>query len=80
MIWGSEKAVETRNELWIKTKILAVTALTTLDDTETNKVFDETSKHSVLKLAKEALEAWVDGIVCSPMEAQLLRDVFHQNL
>lgn len=71
-----KKAVETRNELWIKTKILAVTALTTLDDSETNKIFDETSKHSVLKLTKEALEAWVDGIVCSPMEAQLLRDVY----
>lgn len=71
-----KKAVEIKNELWIKTKILAVTALTTLDDSETNRVFDETSKHSVLKLAKEALEAWVDGIVCSPMEAQLLRDVY----
>lgn len=71
-----KKAVDTRNELWIKTKILAVTALTTLDDSETNKIFDETSKHSVLKLAKEALRAGVDWIVCSAMEAQLLRDVF----
>ena len=71
-----KKAVDTRNKLWIKTKILAVTALTTFDDTETNRIFDETSKHSVLKLCKEALDAWVDWIVCSPMEAQLLRDVF----
>ncbi len=71
-----KKAVETRNSLWMKTKIFAITALTTLDDLETNKIFDETSKHSVLKLAKEALQAWVDGIVCSPMEAQILRDVY----
>ncbi len=71
-----KKAIDTRNELWIKTKILAVTALTTMDDQETNRIFDETSKHSVLKLAKEALDAWVDWIVCSPMEAELLRDVY----
>ena len=70
------KAVETRNELWIRTKIFAVTALTSLDDEKTNRIFDENSRHTVLKLAKLALEAWVDGIVCSPMEAQLLRDVF----
>jgi orotate phosphoribosyltransferase len=47
-----------------------------LDDSETNAIYDENSKHTVLKLAKEALEAWVDWIVCSPLEAQLLRDVF----
>jgi hypothetical protein len=31
--------------------------LTTLDDSETNAIYDENSKHTVLKLAKEALEA-----------------------
>jgi orotidine-5'-phosphate decarboxylase len=73
---GLKKAVDTKKEKGIKTKIFAVTALTTLDDSETNRIFDENSKHSVLKLAKEALDAWVDGIVCSPMEAQLLKDVY----
>ena len=59
-------------------KILAVTALTTLTDDDTNIIFDENRKHSVLKLAKEALEAWVIWIVCSPKEAQVLRDVFSE--
>jgi len=73
-----KKAIEKRDEISClkHVKILAVTTLTTFDDSQTNIIFDETSKHSVLKLAKEVLKAWVDGIVCSPMEAQLLRDVY----
>jgi hypothetical protein len=31
--------------------------LTNLDDFETNKIYDENPKYTVLKLAKEALEA-----------------------
>jgi len=71
-----KKAVEKRNELWLNVKILAVTALTSLTDADTNIIFDENRKKSVLKLAKEALRAWADWIVCSPKEAQILRDVF----
>jgi len=71
-----QKLMAEKVALWLKTKIFAVTALTSLDDTDTQAIFDETAKHSVLKLAKEALEAGVDGIVCSPKEAQILREVF----
>jgi len=77
---GGEKmiraAVEKKNELWLKTKILAVTVLTTLWESWAQASFDETAKHGVLKLAKMALENWADGIVCSPLEAPILRAVY----
>jgi orotidine-5'-phosphate decarboxylase len=41
----------------LNTKIFAVTALTSLEDEDTQKIYDETAKYTVLKLAKEALEA-----------------------
>jgi orotidine-5'-phosphate decarboxylase len=71
-----QNVVETRDNLWLKIKIFAVTALTSLDDWDTNIIYDENSKYTVLKLAQEALDAWVDWVVCSPLEAQLLRDVY----
>ena len=40
----------------IKTKILAVTALTTLTDKQVRKVYRDTPKHVVLGLTKIALE------------------------
>jgi len=41
----------------MNTKILAVTALTSLGESGTQDIFDETAKHAVLKLAGEALRA-----------------------
>jgi len=73
---GMKQMVERRNELWIKTKILAVTVFTTFDDWESIKTLNETVKHQVLKSVKNALEAWVDGIVCSPLEAEMIREVY----
>ena len=71
-----KEAVKVRDELGLKTKILAVSALTSLDDSDTNQIFDENAKHSVLKLAKSGLKAWIDWIVCSPLEVEALRNVF----
>lgn len=71
-----KRLMDEKQKLWLTTKIFAVTALTSLDDSDTQTIFDETSKHSVLKLAKDALEAWVDWIVCSPLESQILREVY----
>lgn len=69
-------AVETRDHLGLKTKIFAVTALTSLERTDTQNIYDEDPKHAVLKLTKLALDAWVDGIVCSAQETSILRSIF----
>ena len=73
---GIRAWVQKRNELGLKTKILAVTALTSLWEDGTQRIFNETTKHAVLKLAKIALDAWADGIVCSPLEVDVLREVY----
>lgn len=72
-------AVETRNSLWLDIDLLAVTALTTLWDNGTQRIFGDNVKHTVLKLAKDALDAGMDGIVCSPQEATMLRAVFWED-
>lgn len=69
-------AVKKRNELWLKTKLLAVTVFTSMDDDDSRGVYNENVKHEVLKLSKLALSSWMDGIVCSPIEAEMLREVF----
>ncbi len=71
-------AVERKKELWLNTKILCITVLTTLWEKGAQQSFDETAKHWVLKLAKLALESWADGMVCSPLEAPILRAVYSE--
>lgn len=76
--WRSmiKSAIDTRNELWLKTKIFAVTALTSLEEADTQSIYDENARYAVLKLTKLALDAWVDGIVCSAQETSMLRNIF----
>jgi orotidine-5'-phosphate decarboxylase len=69
-------AVTKRDELGLSTKLLAVTVLTTLGDKWSHRVYGDNVKHAVLKLAKDALAAGMDWIVCSPQEATMLRGVF----
>jgi orotidine-5'-phosphate decarboxylase len=41
----------------LKTKILAVTILTSMDDNETYEIFEDNVKYNILKLAKLSIEA-----------------------
>ncbi len=54
--------------------VLAVTVLTSLDDTETQRIFGASSKEKVLQLVHDARTAGVDGIICSPQELRTLRE------
>ena len=55
-------------------KLVAITALTSFDETEWQEIGGELpiSKH-VVKLAKLAQSAGVDGVVASPQEAAMIR-------
>ncbi|MDA9129429.1 orotidine-5'-phosphate decarboxylase [Candidatus Gracilibacteria bacterium] len=70
------EAIKTRDELGLSFEIFAISALTTLEDSDTLTIYDAMSKHTVLKLSKLALESGVDGIVCSGRETAMLRKVF----
>jgi len=58
-----------------KPKILAVTVLTSMDENALKKIgIHDSMSSEVLKLAKLAREAGLDGIVASPAEAALIRE------
>lgn len=57
-------------------KILAITILTSMKDDEVSEIYDANRADSILRLAKSALEAGTDGLVCSPADAPMLRQVF----
>jgi orotidine-5'-phosphate decarboxylase len=56
------------------TEILAVTVLTSLDDGALRQIgFDRTAAEQVVRLARLAILAGVNGLVCSPREIELIR-------
>ena len=75
-----EAAVKKKNELWLKTKILGITPLTSLTQKDIEDIYDDTAKHATLKLTKIALESGLDGVVCSAHEIGILRWVFGDDM
>ena len=56
------------------TKVLGVSVLTSMDNKQTKKYFNESSVlHLVKKFAKSAKKNKLDGIVCSPKEIKYVR-------
>lgn len=71
-----KKVMAKKAELWLKTKILAVTVFTSMDDNETYEIYEDDVKNNILKLAKLSLNSWIDWLVCSPNDTKMLREVF----
>ncbi|MDA9954961.1 orotidine-5'-phosphate decarboxylase [Gammaproteobacteria bacterium] len=55
----------------IKTKIIGVSILTSLNDDDASVLFQSTTRDQVARLFKLANETAIDGIVCSPLELAL---------
>ncbi len=55
-----------------KIKVLAVTLLTSLDDTTSRAIYGAPIKSKIIQLALDAEEAGVDGLICSPCDLSLL--------
>lgn len=56
-------------------KIYAITALTSLSDEEIQRIYNRSRLEQVEVLARMALKAGVDGIVCSALELEHLRSI-----
>jgi len=54
-------------------KAWAVTVLTSMDAVDCELVYGNTPPAKVLQFARDALHAQMDGIICSPLELQMLR-------
>ncbi|MGQ9802025.1 MAG: orotidine-5'-phosphate decarboxylase [Candidatus Saccharicenans sp.] len=74
-----QKAVEAARETATKENkplplLLGVTVLTSLKDSDLQEIgFSSDSKNQVLRLAGLAVEAGIEGLVCSPQELEPLR-------
>lgn len=74
-VHGNEQILRAACEEKHDVKILAVTVLTSLDNSDIQDLGFETDVHSlVLSRARRALEAGCDGVISSGLEAQALRE------
>lgn len=73
---AKETSMKTAEELGIKPPLLiAVTILTSLGDPETREIgYVKTPQEMVVHLGKLTQESGLDGVVCSPLEAGLIRE------
>ena len=75
-ISGGLKMLKAVKSVSGKIKILGVTALTSLDNNDLKKIgYNRNLKQIVIKLAKIAKLAKLDGIICSPNEAKYLKKI-----
>ena len=64
-----------------RTEILAVTVLTSLDDGALRQIgFERTAAEQVVRLARIAVLAGVNGLVCSPHEIELIRQQIQERV
>jgi orotidine-5'-phosphate decarboxylase len=70
-----DAAAETADKLKLRrTLLIAVTVLTSLDDSDLGRVGQATpARDQVLRLAELTRESGLDGVVCSPQEIEPLR-------
>lgn len=69
---GYTRIVTPQKSFSVPSKILAVTVLTSLSDEDSKQIFGASSKSKVLEFAHMALEAGLDGIICSPWELMII--------
>ena len=73
---AKETSVKTANELGIEAPLLiAVTILTSLGDTEVDEIgYNKSAKDMVEHLGLLTDKAGLDGVVCSPLEAGIIKN------
>ncbi len=59
--------------------VLAVTALTSFDEEQFAKIYNDTIEHKAKQFAKEAYEARLDGVVCSAFESRVIKRITHED-
>ncbi len=70
-----KRAVEQKAKLWLTTKLLAITVLTSMKDTDSTETFNLGVNPQILQFARLAVKAGMDGFVCSPLEVDMIKDM-----
>jgi len=74
-------ALKTAKKISGKTKLIGVTILTSLDNKSLKEIgYSKGVKKIVLEQVKLAKKAKLDGIVCSPMEINLVKKIFKKEI
>ena len=71
---GGRDMIQAANEAKGDTKILGVSLLTSLDDSDTRELYNNDFKKQFDNLIHLAMETKIDGIVCSSQELELIKD------
>lgn len=74
------KLADKKKQLWLDNlNILWITLLTSLDSNDSMDVYARNSQETVLNLASIAYKSWIDWVVCSPLETQMLREIYWED-
>ena len=71
---GGRDMIQAANEAKGRIKILGVSLLTSLDDSDTRELYNNDFKKQFDKLINLAMETKIDGVVCSSHELELIKD------
>jgi len=77
---GRDMLISAKKEAGTSIKVVGVTVLTSLNENDLKEMgVNRSMEEQVLCLAKIAQESGIDGVVCSPMEAGLIRNAMGKN-
>ena len=71
----AEAAMKAKLDCESSSKIIGVTVLTSLSDEDCLNIYGCSRENELLRLKDIALEAEIDGFVCSPYDISVLQDV-----
>ena len=63
----------------INAKVIGVSILTSLEESDTLSLFDNTLDHQIRNLFEIAVKANLDGVVCSPHELEMSNSILNSN-
>ena len=70
----TEAAMKAKLDCESSSKLIGVTVLTSLSDQDCNNIYGCPRENELLRLKDIAIEADIDGFVCSPYDINVLRD------
>ena len=80
-ITGGDEMQKIANSNKKNVKVLGVSILTSIDSTQAEKYYSEKNINNLVsKFVKNALENKLDGVVCSPLEIELVKKISSRKL
>lgn len=76
---GMEAVMERLNGLKFRPLVLAVTALTSFNDTSFKSIYNKNLNEAILHLAKISAKSGLDGVVCSAFESAKIKQEINNN-